>query len=139
MGAIMQGLAIILLLTLGSTMSEPDANKIAEVIAAEAANQGYDGMYAVACVMRNRGWDLSGFSGAKRQNLTAFYKAQPVQVQKDALRIAYRLIDGAPDTTLGATHFENVNQFGLPYWADGMQQAVVIGAHTFFREAEVVQ
>ena len=45
-----------------------------KVIMAEAVSEGYEGMYAVACVIRNRGGDLHGFCGAKRKDLEEFCK-----------------------------------------------------------------
>ena len=38
------------------------------------------------------------------------------------------------DTTRGATHYENIEAFGMPKWSRSMVRIVTIGRHTFFRE-----
>ena len=104
-----------------------------QVLVGEAANQGYDGMYAVGCVLRNRGWRLDGFSAAKRADLYAFYLRQPAQVQRWATEIVARLHHDGIDTTGGATHYENVTAFGTPRWAQGQTPVKVLGSHTFWK------
>ena len=113
-----------------------EQSAIWKVLMAEAVSEGYDGMYAVACVIRNRGGGLHGFCGAKRKDLTAFCNRQGkrvISLSRKIERLVFEL-DG-PDTTGGATHFENVEAFGTPYWAKDMIVTVKIGQHTFFRSA----
>ena len=55
-----------ILLPIYSAQAEPE---IWQVIIAEAVGEGYEGMYAVACVIRNRGGDISGFCGGRRKDL----------------------------------------------------------------------
>ena len=43
-------------------------------------------------------------------------------------------VEGAPDTTGGATHFEANEIYGEPYWAKEMIVTVKIGEHTFYKE-----
>ena len=57
------GMAIVLL---GVCWVCADQEPYYKVIMAEAVGDGYQGMYAVACVIRNRGGDLDGFCGARR-------------------------------------------------------------------------
>jgi len=42
--------------------------------------------------------------------------------------------DEVPDNTGGATHFENIQQYGVPYWAPEMDVIGQIGSHTYFKE-----
>jgi len=105
-----------------------------QVIMAEAVSEGYSGMYAVACVIRNRGGDLHGFCGAKRKDLSLFCNRQGGKALSEARQIE-RIVFGenGPDSTGGATHFEAVERYGMPYWAKGMQVTTKIGQHTFFK------
>ncbi len=125
-------LSFLLCLASLTSYAEPSVWK---VLLAEASNQGYDGMYAVACVIRNRGGGLRGFSGAKRKDLSVFCDRQGRHAISQARNIEKRVFEqGAPDSTNGATHFENIEAFGIPYWAPGMLVTVKIGDHTFFKE-----
>lgn len=106
-----------------------------KVLLAEADNQGYEGMYAVACVIRNRSGDLSGFCGAKRWDLDAFCRRQGNKLIATAKDIEHRVLKAnGPDTTNGATHFENVRAYGMPEWARNMRVVKRIKDHTFFKQ-----
>ena len=105
-----------------------------KVLLAEGANQGYDGMYAIACVIRNRGGDLNGFVGAYRKDLDAFCNRQGKRYIEMAQRIETSVFKKkAPDITQGATHYENEMAFGKPYWAKGMVVVARIGKHVFYK------
>lgn len=106
---------------------------VENVLLGEGSNQGDEGLYAVACVMRNRQWDLSGFSAARRADLSAFALRQPRAVQRSATLVLEQVRAGGPDRTAGATHYENVAAFGIPRWAKGKRATVVIGDHMFWR------
>lgn len=106
---------------------------IEQVIIAEAANQGEVGIYAVACVLRNRGYNLKGFSATRRSDLRAFTLRQPAKVQRWAAHAIVQVRRGDPDITMGATNYENVDAFGTPWWAKDMTIVAVIGDHTFYR------
>ncbi len=106
-------------------------------IMAEAANQGYAGMYAVACVYRNRldkGMPL-GCCGLKRKNLDAWRKKQGQELCQTAYSITLKVFElNGEDTTCGATHYENIEAFCMPKWAKNMIITCKIGNHTFFKE-----
>jgi N-acetylmuramoyl-L-alanine amidase len=52
----------------------------------------------------------------------------------DAIAVSRRVIEGgAADFTGGATHFDNIEEFGLPRWAGAKQVTGKWGNHTFFR------
>lgn len=107
-----------------------------EVIIAESASEGYKGMYAVACVIRNRKGDLNGFSGGRRKDLNKFCREQPANIIRNAKK-AWRIVhyEKGEDITGGATLFENINRYGRPNWDwEKAQRTVKIGNHTFFKE-----
>lgn len=103
----------------------------------EAVSEGYDGMYAVACVYRNRlKQNISlGCVAMKRTDLDKFISMQGEKYEVAAKKIIKKVfIENGPDITYGATHYENVEKFGLPYWAVKMEVTAKIGSHTFFKE-----
>ena len=105
-----------------------------KVLLAEGANQGYEGMYAIACVVRNRGGELDGFAGAHRKDLDAFCNRQGKRYIEMAKRIETIVFkNNGKDITNGATHFENEKAFGVPYWAKKMDRVTVIGSHVFYK------
>jgi hypothetical protein len=111
------------------------APAIWKVLLAEAASEGEQGMYAVACVIRNRGGDLRGFCGSRRKGLDGFCERQGRKYISLAQAIEKRVFEEqAPDITNGATHFENTKAFGIPSWAKTMIVTARIKAHTFYRE-----
>lgn len=101
-------------------------------------------MYAVACVIRNIAVarNISPeqaanqyFAGAKRKDLDRFIARQPQYTRDNANEIVVRVFsENAPDITFGATHFENIEAFGVPYWAKSCVITTKIGNHTFYRE-----
>jgi len=105
-----------------------------KVLLAEAGNQGYKGMYAVACVIRTRNGNLKGFYGAARPDLNSFCERQGSYYQ-DMAKEAYNavFVKNGPDITQGATHFENIKAFGVPSWAKGVIPTCTIKDHTFYR------
>lgn len=105
-------------------------------VIAEAVSEGYDGMYAVTCVYKNRvdaGLPL-GCCGLKRKDLDAFVTRQGKKYELMAKRIVATVFGTGEDVTDGATHYENVERFGVPYWAKGMRVTAKIGYHTFYKE-----
>jgi len=135
--AVARTFLFILLMIAPPVMAQTPQPTIWKVLLAEASNQGYDGMYAVACVIRNRGGDLRGFCGAKRKDLSVFCNRQGRRAISQARDIEKRVFELAcADTTGGATHFENVEAFGTPWWAKEMVVTVKIGSHTFYKKKE---
>jgi hypothetical protein len=95
-------------------------------IIGEAANQGQQGMLAVACALRNRG-SLQGVYGLNNPVVMK----QPAWVWEHA-RLAWSE-SATHDITGGATHWENVGAFGRPYWTKDMVETVVIKDHRFYK------
>ncbi len=49
--------------------------------------------------------------------------------------IAEGIVGGqAPDNTKGATHFENLEAFPMPWWAKNMDAVTKVGKQTYFKE-----
>jgi len=114
-------------------------NPIALTIAGEAGGEGSQGMYAVACVIQNRsirsGKDpeqvvMKGFYGRTNKVTKGFYLIYKPYIDELVRRIQAGKLE---DTTGGATHFENIEAFGRPYWAKRMMITKKIGRHTFYR------
>jgi hypothetical protein len=103
---------------------------------AEDVSGGYEGMYAVACCVRNRlnaGMN-TGLVALKRGDLDAFVKREGRKAEliaKDIIREVFE--ESGIDVTKGATHYENVEAYGLPKWARSMVKTIKIGQHTFFK------
>jgi len=135
-------IAVLMTLTEDAKPAEitPPANLYKGIIG-EAVCEGYDGMYAVACVYRNRlakGLPL-GCVALKRKDLDTFVKKQGVKYELLAKRIVDGVFDLSDnnskpnDPTRGATHYENLVDFPMPRWAGNMRITAVIGKHTFFK------
>lgn len=95
-------------------------------IIGEASNQGYEGMLAVACAIRNRG-TLRGVYGLKAKHVDQ----QPDWVWARA-RKAWKE-SAERDITGGADHWENIRAFGTPKWAEKMIRTVQVKDHVFYR------
>ena len=123
---------ILLLLLLPAQAHAADWQHIEHTLVAEAANQGYAGMLAVAEVMRERSWSMRPFCASRRPDLAAFVAKQPKRVRDDA----HSAVDAARAgsmTVNGADHYENVEDFGVPKWAVGKAPVAKVGVHTFWR------
>ncbi len=92
----------------------------------EAASEGFDGMVAISCAIRNRG-TLKGVYGLNAKHVDN----EPRWVWQMAERAYYTSFD--KDVTNGATHWESTN-FKVPYWAKDMTVTAKIGKHIFYKE-----
>lgn len=109
--------------------------KAIKSIIGEAENQGYDGMLAIACAIRNRG-TLKGVYGLNAPRVKNNKYTKRIYLEaKQAWETSKKLIQwgGNYDASGGANHWENINQFGKPYWADKCIQTVIIKDHVFYR------
>lgn len=109
--------------TQDSRLKTPDCIR---AIVGEAANQGRDGMLAVAGAIRNRG-TLKGVYGFK--NPIADRQSPRTWTQA---RLAWAM-SATNDISRGATHWENIGAFGEPRWAKSLTVTTNIGAHTFYK------
>lgn len=104
------------------------------ILITEAGGEGEDGMVAVGEVLRNRGWSPRGFFGLARNDLQKFIARESETTRRAARRACRRVLDGS-DLTKGATHYENVEAFGVPRWAKKMKITRKLGRHTFYQES----
>ena len=118
-----------------------DRDRAVRAIIGEAEGEGYDGMYAVACGLRNRG-SFDGVYGDRavilhKGRLWRFKDGQPqYEISTEIIQKAGKAWSNAEwgeDVTGGATHWENIDQFGVPYWARGLKKTAKIGSHTFYK------
>lgn len=118
-------LAIILIAGLVHAEEIPES-KAVRAIMGEASNQGYNGMLAVACAIRNRG-TLKGVYGVKAKHVDN----EPKWVWNLA-RKAWKE-SATRDCTNGADHWENVKAFGTPSWTKNMKLVYVCKDHRFYK------
>lgn len=113
---------------------------IAVVLGAEGCSEGKKGLRAIASTIQNRSKSRNKtfyevviqpkqYSSYSNPNAYKVYKT----CKKMADAVAQELVSGRlTDSTKGATHFENIEAFGKPYWANN--KTVKIGHHTFYKE-----
>ena len=85
---------------------------------------------------------IKGMSSAIQTKSPQWQKADKLEFNDFEFRafnkmkpIAEGIVGGqAPDTIKGATHFENLNKFPMPYWAKEMDAVSRVGQHTYFKE-----
>jgi hypothetical protein len=104
----------------------PDGQAIRAIIG-EASNQGYEGMLAVACAIRNRG-TLKGVYGVNAKHIDK----EPKYVW-DMAKMAWAA-SAVSDVTNSATHWEAVKKYGKPKWAEKMKLTLIVKDHYFYRE-----
>ena len=104
---------------------------------AEATSDGYRGMYAVACCVRNRlnkGMS-AGLVGLKRKDLDSFVKKEGVRREKEAKDIVRQVFEeNTQDVTGGAIYFECIERYGKPSFIRNTIRTTKIGEHTFFKD-----
>ncbi len=107
------------------------------IVITEAGGERFEGQVAVAEVLRNRGWNPQGFVGVRGKEIHRFLSEQPRAVRMKAKK-AIRFARAGSDLAHGATHFENIEAFGVPFWVlDGMEVTATIGNHTFFHQRKI--
>ena len=120
-------------------------NNLWKGLIAESTNATYEEWYAVACVVRNRlnSGLWHGLVGLKRTNLDSFVEKEVKYMKsrygKDIEALTKSIIkevfeQNGKDITKGATHYENIERYGIPYWAAKMTIVCKIGEHTFYKE-----
>jgi len=97
------------------------------IIVSEGADQGLKGMICIAEVLRLRA-SIRGFYGYKSNNMNN----QP----KPVWEMAAKAWEESAHTnyTKGADHFENIHQFGKPWWAKYCVKTYEFKDHVFYKE-----
>jgi len=105
----------------------PTKNAVRAIIG-EASNQGYHGMLAIACGIRNRG-TLKGVYGLRAKHVDSQPKWVWTQARKAWLESEYnRIHDGYM--------WENITAFGKPSWYNDVREVYRYKDHVFFVEKE---
>lgn len=116
----------VLLMVAKCASAEVREDQAVRAIIGEASDQGYQGMLAVACAIRNRG-HLKGVYGLNAKHVDR----EPEWVWERA-RKAWRESEKI-DVVFGADHWENIKAFGTPYWAKDMEKTVTVKDHSFYK------
>uniref|UniRef100_A0A6M3LN21 Putative cell wall hydrolase n=1 Tax=viral metagenome TaxID=1070528 RepID=A0A6M3LN21_9ZZZZ len=86
---------------------------------------------------------LQGMSSAIKTNSKQWQLATGQQkrneyednVMKEIIQTQYLIKTGKIENPIGnATHFENIEKFGVPYWAKKMKKIGKVGKHTYYEE-----
>ncbi len=115
-------LMLVSMSAIAAQISERDAVR---AIVGEAANQGADGMRAVASAIRNRG-TLQGVYGLNAKHVDL----QPAWVFEQARKAWHA--SATKDYANGADHWESVD-FKRPAWSRNMRVVLVLKKHVFFK------
>jgi len=102
------------------------AENCIRAVIGEASSEGYKGLLAVCCALRNRGHlrGVYGFKAKHVDNEPAWVWQQARKAWKESKK---------KDIVNGADHWCNINAFGEPYWGSDMIQVIQIENHTFYK------
>lgn len=132
-----------------------DLDTTARTLYGEARGEGWQGLVAVAWVVRNRACDPKWWGGPgwhsvcrKRRQFSCWNADGPGRPALEKLHPAENLhfrdsmaaalavaLDLEPDPTGGATHY-HADTIDMPDWARDMIRTRQIGHHIFYRETE---
>lgn len=130
---------------------ESESTYLAKMLFAENAGGGPEAWIADGNAAMNRfrsgkyGKSLTqvikGMSAAIQTKSPQWQKADKLEFNEFESRVFNKIKDIAdglvggkiPDTIKGATHFENLNRYPMPYWAKDMDAVARKGAHTYFK------
>ena len=102
-------------------------NVAVKILVGEAANQDLKGMICVGEVIRHRN-SVKGFCGYKSKHIMT----EPKAIWKMAEN-AWEL-SAHTNYTKGADHFENIHEFGIPWWAKDCVKMYEYKDHVFYKE-----
>ena len=103
------------------------ASQAVRAIIGEASGEGWPGMLAVACALRNRG-TLKGVYGLKAAHVDR-EQGHVWQMAKLAWSQSAWV-----DVTHGADHWHNVKREGENYWTKAMVKTDEVGSHAFYKK-----
>jgi len=110
-------------LILASSVCAFTETQAVKAIMGEARNQGYQGMLAVACGIRNRG-TLQGVYGLNA-------KINEPKWVWDMADKAWR--ESLTNRIHSGDHWENIKSFGTPEWVKGMKLVYQYKDHVFYK------
>ena len=131
--AVVSSLFLAGVIVLGCSLAHADVSDSQAVLAiiGEAENQGATGMLAVACAIRNR----DTLRGVYCVNAPRVKQKKYSQKTYDLAKQSWEK-SASVDIVNGADHWENINAFGRPYWADSMTETYRHKDHVFFKEVK---
>lgn len=103
-----------------------------KAIIGEAENQGFHGMLAIACSIKNRG-NLVGVYGEHASRVKRGLYGHP---SANKAHLAWALATNDPHNCNflgGADHWENIKAFGKPKWANSMKETYRYKDHVFYK------
>ena len=120
-------LALIFIIVMARVVraEEINDNFAIKAIIGEAANQGYQGMLAVAVGIRNRGV-LQGVYGLKAKHIDKEPQWVWTMARKAWKESKYNRIHSG-------THWENIKAFGKPYWLKNVVLVYQYKNHNFYK------
>ena len=118
-------ITLLLLLIPLTCFAEVPESKAVRAIIGEASNQGYQGMLAVAVGIRNRN-TLKGVYGLNAKHIDK----EPMWVWEQAKK-AWK--ESETNRIHSGTHWENIKEFGTPYWVKGMVEVYRYKDHIFYK------
>ena len=132
-------LITLIIVLIAGTVQAAVLDNLWKGIIAEAVSEGYQGMYAVACCVRNRinAGMTTGLVALRRKDLDEFIRREGRQAEHIAKDIIKKVFEeNSPDVTGGATHYENVEAYGVPAWVTqgSMVKTIKNGRHTFYKQ-----
>ena len=111
--------------------AEIDKNRAVNAIIGEAEGEGYRGMLAVSCAIRNRG-TLKGVYGESAPRVKRHKYSVKTFINADRAWEESRNFDKC-SFIRGANHWEGT-KFPKPSWARNMTETAVIGNQRFYRK-----
>lgn len=133
-GVLLAWCGVIALFILWASIANADVitdERAVKAIIGEAEDQGYNGMKAVACGIRNRG-TLKEVYGEKAPRVLKHQYSEDIEAKA---MVAWAISADPEECTFikGATHWENIKAFGRPYWVPSMVKTFKYRDHVFYR------
>lgn len=124
-------LLIITLLCSTAWAAEIPKQQFIDAVIGEAEGEGYRGMLAVSCAIRNRGMLKGVYGGRSKRVREHLYNSHTFVLAVKAYEESRN-----PDACAmidGADHWESTD-FPRPEWSKNMIVAATIGKHVFYRD-----
>lgn len=127
----MKRILFIFLIICNVAHAEIPKSRAINAIIGEAEDQGQMGMNLIACAIRNRG-TLDGVYGENSPRVKAHLYSEDIEAKAT---VAWEKSADPAECSFvkGATHWENIKDFGRPKWAKLMKKVYKHHDHTFYK------
>lgn len=113
----------------GCNFRNPDFDKEITAIVFCVKNRLEKKLGLGLCAMKKKTFEISAL-----RDLQYINSVSKKDYEKILKEIIQKVFSGEiEDITKGATHYENIEVFGVPYWAKKMTVTAKVGSHTFYR------